>query len=426
MADFTQDEVPPVKRPDAPAPAPEKPSRMPGMYVRERVLIACVVLLIALFAFTIFLSRQYHRTVHRYADEWFAKGEKAQQAGQTAAAITDFRNALVYKREDPTFQFHLAQALAAAGQDSQARASLLSLLSENPGSGPVNLTLARVSVHENNAADAVRYYHSAIYGVWNTDPFTRRWDVRRELCEYLLGRDDVKQAEPDLIALAQDLPPQDVARKKIAAQLLLRAGLWNRALTEFKAILQTNGRETDVLADAGRAAFELGNFPEAAAYLQRLPRDQRQSPATAQMLQTSKQAITLNPFQAGLSTSEQAKRAARALNVAKNRLLRCAKKRGITLSATSAKSRAAAKSSSSSATPEPAASSLQQLYARAQQDRLVWTAANLAKHPGEIPAVMTYAFQAEAAADKECGISEDPADRALRLIRANRVGRNSE
>jgi tetratricopeptide (TPR) repeat protein len=410
MADFTQDEVPSVKRPDDPAPAPEKSARMPGMYVRERVLIACVVLMIAFFGFTAFVTRQYHRTVHRYADQWFAKGESALNVGNPKVAINDYRNALVYKPDDPTFQFHLAQALASAGQEAQSQAYLLNLLSENPGSGPINLTLAWVAVRLKKNADAVRYYHSAIYGVWETDPITRRWEVRREVCEYLLSQGDVHQAEPDLIALAQEVPSGDAGRGKIAGNLLLRAGLWNRALTEFRAVLATARHDPDALAGAGRAAFGMGEYPQAVGYWTRLPREKREAPDVAQMLQTAQEVESMNALRAGLPASEQARRAAKALSIANARIAACAKQRG----ATSAPAAGAAPSQ------------LQQLHSTAQKNERVWTESSLARQPDQITAAMAFAFQAEAAAARACGAPRNASDRALSLIASHEAGQASE
>jgi len=380
------------------------------MYVRERVLIACVVLMIALFGFTAFITRQYHRTVHRYADQWFARGESALTTGNANAAINDYRNALVYKPDDPTFQFHLAQALASAGQEVQSRTYLLNLLSENPGSGPINLTLARVAVRQKNNADAVRYYHSAIYGVWETDPITRRWEVRREVCEYLLSQGDVHEAEPDLIALAQEVPPGDAGRGKIAGTLLLRAGLWKRALAEFRAVLATARRDPDALAGAGRAAFEMGEYPDAVGYWMRLPREKREAPDVSQMLQTAQEAESMNALRAGLPASEQAQRAAKALSVASARITACAKQRGETLLPAAG----------------TAPDALQRLSAAAQKNKRVWTLPGLARHPDQVTAAMSFAFQAEAAATRACGVPRGASDRALSLIASHEAGRASE
>ncbi|MGA9884611.1 MAG: tetratricopeptide repeat protein [Candidatus Acidiferrales bacterium] len=402
MVDFDQDKKSAEKPPEGKSPVPETASRMPGVYARERILIACVVLLLAMFGFTAFVARQYHRTVHKLADQWFAKGEAALKRGQTAAAISDYRNALVYKRDDENFEFHLALALAGGGREDEARSYLLSLLTDSPGSGPINLALARIAVKQKRSSDAIRYYHNAIYGVWDSDPLIQRWDVRRELCQYLLNQHDIADAEPDLIALAQETPPTDAGRENIAGDLLQRASLWGRALGAYRSALAVHHRDEHALAGAGRAAFQLGMYSDAAEYLQRLPEERRRSPDVADTLALSQAAATINALRPGLRTSEQAKRAGKALSIAESRISSCAKTRGETLPA------------NPRATIPP--TELQKLYATAQQNRQLWIETNLARHPDQVVAVMTFAAQAESTASAECGPPQSIADRALSLI----------
>jgi tetratricopeptide (TPR) repeat protein len=412
MVDLHQDSVPSEKRPEGESPVPETAARMPGVYARERVLIASVVLLLALFAFTAFVARQYHRTVHRLGDQWFSKGEAALNAGQTSEAITDYRNALVYKPDEESFEFHLALALDKAGRDDEARSYLLSLLPDSPGSGPINLALARIAVNLKNSSNAVRYYHNAIYGVWDSDPLLQRWEVRRELCEYLLNQRDIVNAEPDLIALAQETPPNDVHRENVSGDLLLRAGLWNRALTAYRAALAVDRHDSDALAGAGRAAFQLAMYSDAADYFRRLPASQRQAPAVADDFALAQEAATMNALRPGLRASEEAKRATKALSVALSRLSSCAQLRGQPLRMPP----------HSTAPP----SELQNLYATAQQNRQIWSETNLAHHPDQVVAAMTFAVQAERAASQVCGPPEAIGDKALSLIAASSARPPSE
>ncbi len=398
MADVEQQTIPPERRPNGESPVPETATRMPGMYHRERVLIACVVLLIALFAFTAFVARQYHRTVHRLGDDWFAKGVAAMSEGRTAAAVVDYRNALVYKPDDENFQYHLAIALGRAGRENEARSYLLTLLAQSPGSGPINLALARVAVRLKNNSDAIRYYHGAIYGVWPADPLTQRWNVRRELCEYLLNQNDIRDAEPDLIALAQETSPNDARRQEITGGLLLRAALWSRALAAYKDALALDHRDPEALAGAGRAAFQLAMYSDAADYFRRLPPARRGAQDIAQEFALSQEAATMNALRPGLRASEAAKRATRALQVANARIRSCAKRKGENLAAV------------------PPATQLQKLYATARQSRRIWSDMNLAHHPDQVVTAMAFAVEAEEAASAVCGSPEDLPDRALLLI----------
>lgn len=381
-------------------------ARFSAFYSRERVLLACIVLLALFFAFTAFIVRQYKRTVHRMADEWYAKGETSLKAGQTEAAVNDYRNALVYKPDDATLEFHLAQALAGAGREDEARSYLLSLLQESPGSGSVNLALARVAVHQKNVSDAVRYYHNAIYGVWATDPLTMRWEVRRELCQYLLAQGDIQEAQPDLIALTQDVPLRDTARARIAGDLSLRAGLWNRALAVYRTVLANRRQDPDALAGAGHAAFELGQYAEAINYLNRLPRDKRNAPPVARMRQTAMQVLALDPFGPRLSVSQKARRTTQALAIAEKRLSACAKERGQSLTTT------------------PPTTDLQKLAATRQSSKRTWSELNLTRHPDRIPAAMSFVFDVETTSSKECGAPTASSDQALALIARRTAGTN--
>ena len=141
----------------------------PRRISREAVLLLCVLSLLLLFSFTAFVSRMYHKKIHVLADDWFAAGEERFQAGDTNLALSDYQNALVYSPNNTKFQFHLAEALAATQHYDQARPYLLALLSESPGSGEVNLQLARIAAQNNTTADALRYYQGAIYGEWTGD-----------------------------------------------------------------------------------------------------------------------------------------------------------------------------------------------------------------------------------------------------------------
>ena len=147
----------------------------PRVLSRELVMLLCVLALVVMLALTALLSRLYHKKIHTLADAMFAQGETDEQAGQVNAALTDYRNALAYNPTNPLFQFHLAKALAAANRGEEARSYLLNLLSESPGSGEVNLELARIAAHVNSMADAMRYYQGAIYGEWSSDPMAMRW-----------------------------------------------------------------------------------------------------------------------------------------------------------------------------------------------------------------------------------------------------------
>jgi tetratricopeptide (TPR) repeat protein len=369
----------------------------PRSLSRELVLFLCVLALVLLLALTALLSRLYHKKVHTLADAMFAQGEADEQAAQLKLALTDYRNALAYNPGNPLFQFHLAKALAAAGRGEEARSYLLNLLSESPGSGEVNLELARIAAHNNSMADAMRYYQGAIYGEWASDPMGTRWQVRRELCDFLLSRGAVKQAAPEVIALEENTPAGDGARLKIVAQLLLRTQQWPRALDVYHALLAASANDEESLAGAAQSAFELGQYVMAMEYFDQLPRERREQPDLVNRLDMTRQILAADPFLYGLSAEVRAERAANALALAQTRAENCARQTGQSLEQASPRTE------------------LPRLYQQGKSMQLDWTARYLQRFPDRLDAAMTYVFAVENAATAVCGEPQG-GDRALWLL----------
>jgi tetratricopeptide (TPR) repeat protein len=370
------------------------------IYSREAVLFGCMVLLVLFVIITAAINRMYHKKIHVLADNWFAQGEASFQAGDIQSALIDYRNALVYSPGNAKFQFHLAQALAVTGRGDEGRTYLLNLLSESPGKGDVNLALARIAARKGATSEAIRYYHAGIYGEWENDPIAMRWQVRRELSEYLLDHGEVQQAVPEIIALADNTPPDDLERRKVVGNLLLRAKLWARALDIFRSLVSMSDQDHDALLGAAMSAFELGRYDLALDYFDRLPQQEREAPDVVGLYQAAQQIDAMNPFVAGLSHEAKARRAADALSYARKRLQDCAGQEGQSLVA-------------------PPQTPLQKAFADSKELEARGTLQYIGKHPETIEDVMAHVFQMENAAADACGTPQD-ADRALWLLGRSR------
>jgi tetratricopeptide (TPR) repeat protein len=375
--------------------------KSPRIYSREAVLFGCIVLLVLFVLVTATINRMYHKKIHVLADSWFTQGEASFQAGDVQSALIDYRNAMVYSPGNAKFQFHLAQALAAVGRGDEGRSYLLNLLSESPGSGQVNLALARIAARKGATSEAIRYYHAAIYGEWDSSPIAMRWQVRRELSEYLLDHGEAQQAVPEIIALADDTPAGDPEGRKVVANLLLRAKLWPRALDGFRALVAVNGEDHDALLGAATSAFELGQYELALDYFDRLPQQERQAPDIVTMYQTAEQINAVNPFVAGLSRGAKAQRAADALALAGKRLQGCAGQENQSLLVTLPQ------------TP------LQRAFVNSKELEAEGSLQYIEKHPEIIEDVMAHVFEMENVSAAACGNPQD-ADRALWLLGRSR------
>lgn len=346
---------------------------------REHLLLAgLMVVIAAFFALTTVAAHAYHRKQEQFGEQCYQRGEVALQKGRPAEAVADFRNALAYSRDNDRYRLRLAQALMADHRPQEARSHLLSLWEKEPGDGTLNLELARLAVMWGDTAQAVRYYHAAIYGLWPEEPMAHRWQIRFELSEYLLGRhtiQDAKDAQAELVALAAELPPQDADAQTRLGSLLLEAGLYARALVAFRNALTGQPNLMPALEGAGEAAFRLGEYEVARHYLLPVVAQKSQDAHALQLLDIAELVLKLDPSQRGLPSRERAHRALHDLQLALARAEKCAP---------------------ASAAAGPADNSIAAL---AQQARSMRTSeALLARNPDALEKIMDLVFKLENAA----------------------------
>ena len=300
------------------------PTATPSPWWRKDAVIFAALVAVAAIGFgaTYGITAAYTRREDSLARHWYQLGESDLNNGKARLAVSDFRTALLYSRDNPRFRLRLAQALAADNDIPQAIAYFLNLWEEQPGNGLFNLELARLYARNNQPRQAAQYYNAAIYGIWPDDPVLHRRDARIEYVKFLLVQHQSAEAQAEALALAASIPPSDVNGHLQAADLLLTTGDPDHALAEYTALLKAAPAQASF--GAGRAAFQLGQFRSASNYLRMAIQKGITDPVAKTLLAQAENVLALDPYQRHLTSDERAKRVTTAFVQAGDRLQQCA------------------------------------------------------------------------------------------------------
>ena len=214
----------------------------------------------------------------------------------------------------------------------EAESYLIALWQRSPQDAAVNLALARVAAHRGSIEDATRYYHNAMYGVWNSDPDTNRGKARIELIQFLLKKGATANAESELMALSTSLP-RDPAAHLQTAQLFAEAGDYSAALAQYREALHLDPSNSSALIGAGEAAYRSGNYVAAEHYLRAAATANPQDVNVHKLLATTELVLRTNPFHSHISDAERNRRITAAFNQVEKRLAECAQRKGVDLNA---------------------------------------------------------------------------------------------
>lgn len=295
--------------------------RISGNLERRIVMTIGIAALVPAFAIVHLLVARYRDQRQSLAREWSAQGERDLDA-RPGVAITEFETALAYGPDRSADRFRLAQALLASQRLQEARAQLLTAWSEEPGNGQVNLALARVAVGEDDTAGAIRYYHAAIDGAWETSAGPARRAARIELAQLLMSKGQAVAAQAELIALIGDLPP-DAHLVTDVGSLLVDAGAPARALSLFRRALSLQPSDDRAPRLAGEVEFHMGDLRAAQQDLAAAAGRAPLSSDARDMLDVSERALAIDPYLDRLGVRARARRALHALAIAQARLARC-------------------------------------------------------------------------------------------------------
>lgn len=365
------------------------------VYLRQRpvMLVLLTGLAVFFFLFVATLSRAYQDQRRSLGNRWFERGVADLNAKRYDAAVTDFRAALLYSRDNYTYQLNLAEALLGIKHTGEASAYLLNLWDREPEDGLVNLELARIAAQQGKIQQAVRHYHDAVYAVWLKDEEAQRREARLELIDLLLRSNAKAQAQAELIALAENAN-EDPTQQLQLGDLFGRADDYEHALTAYRLSLKSDPHNPKALVGAGYAAYQLGRYPEAQHYLELAVKRDPDDTQSAERLKTTEMVLHMDPFRRGVSMAERNRIAIEAFATAGQRLESCP---------------AANRAASSKTNPQP---SLSDEWSALKPQM---TEQGLRRNPDLAEKAMDLVFRIERQTSASCGKPTGP-DLALFLI----------
>ena len=299
------------------------------------VITALTAIAVAGFVLVSHLVTRYRANTRQIAWHLYQRGLADANAGNMSRALDDFRAALTYDPGNSHYQLSLARVLRDSGRLSESEDYLLSLWERSPQDSTINLALARLAAREHSLDDAIRYYHNAIYGIWDRDADTNRRQTRLELIRFLLADDALPQARAELLSMAQTLPPDPKLHLEVAA-LLNRAGDLEEAMIQYEDALGFDRHNHAALAGAGAAAFQLRRYDVAERYLKAAVDTDPTDTKSKQLLETTALLLASDPFRPRISDAERNRRLQAAFNQAGRRLQSCAQTLQLDLTSPSA------------------------------------------------------------------------------------------
>ncbi len=356
-------------------------------------MLALVAAIAILFFFVTSLAvASYHAKESQLARDWEAKGHAFLRAAQPARAVEAFQTALHYDPAAQDLRYAMVDSLLAAGRSEQARSYLLGLWDRQPANGVINLDLARIAASRSEVAAATRYYHNAIYGVWDSAAPEHRTAARLELITLLLRHNAQREADAELLALAANASASPELSRKVG-NLFLQAGDQDNAFHQFAAALKSAPDDPELLAGAGKAAFYQARYALALGFLHKA--GTAGDPETERLRELTRLIVESDPLDRDVSWQVRSRRTLAALAQADARMQQCA--------------------AQLSSSPEGVPASVGDVLTRLAEARKHAHAAALRRDPDLLLSISALAFSAEETAARYCGPPQG-LDEALLLI----------
>lgn len=256
---------------------------------------------------------------------WYQTGQGQLSSNRTEEAIGSLRKAVLNDRQNSRYLLALARALAVGGLGEEARVALLRLRETTPEDPEINLELARLAAKEGDRSSAVRYYHHALYGIWQgPQGEEKRRTVRVELIHFFISRRERERALSELHALNTEMPETPDAQAEIG-RLFLETGDAATALKSFTQAIRLDPHNAIARAGAGEAWFQMQDYARAVPHLETaLPAfTGRERDRLHSLLETAQTIVTNDPLGPGLSSAERTRRVQSGFDQVVQRLEGC-------------------------------------------------------------------------------------------------------
>jgi predicted Zn-dependent protease len=241
------------------------------------------------------------------AEKLYQRAQKLESAGQSRQALDLYRHAHNEQRKNIDYRIALIRVLQQEGLNGEAESEGSRLVSEQPAAGPVNLVMARLLKSDKRYDDAAWFYHRALYGNWSAKEAEERQQVRLELAEMLADRHESEKVVAEVLLLLNEAGNNIEIRRR-SADLLLRAGSWQRAASLYGDLVRERPSDPALHAGLGLALFGDKNYRRARAELLIASRLDKTSEDIREKLQVAEAVVDLDPNSRRIGGIERARR----------------------------------------------------------------------------------------------------------------------
>ena len=247
------------------------------------------------------------------ADQYFKAGNDMVLHDRNQEAVEQFRSALSVSPNNREYRLALGLTLVKTDHLEEASVYLEELLRQDPNNGRANLGMARIAAQQGRTADAVTYYHRAIYGSWPADQAANQVQARFELAGFLEKAGLRTQAAGELLALFDHAAPNDTATRKRIGRLLLDYGSPRESADVFRSLVSENDSDAEAYSGLGSAEFAQARYVEAREAFRTALRLNHSDAATEREMALCERILEMDPTVPGIGPAERYRRSAALL-----------------------------------------------------------------------------------------------------------------